>query len=119
MKIKQPSENIEKLKIEENFIYDELPKMIKIDPSQIRLTMIERSLELIGNYGTERIKYLKERFRDIINNIVSLESKTIVAWLNHISVRKWVAISKAARSSKYTYSSILLIKRYILTMILR
>ena len=71
--------NIEKLKIEEQFVYDELPKMIKTDPSQIRLTMIERSLELVGNYGSERIKYLKEKFREIINNIVSLESKTIIA----------------------------------------
>lgn len=51
---------LEKLKEEETFANEGLPKMIKTNPDNVRLTMIEQTYDKMGEFGTIRVKLLKE-----------------------------------------------------------
>lgn len=91
---------VSKLRMEENFAYIDLPNMIEKNPEQIKFTMIDDARERIGNYGSMRVDLIKNAFKTIIDNIVCGETKAIIAILNHMPVRKWVAISKENKRTK-------------------
>lgn len=49
----------------EKYAYEGLLKMLKKEPTQVRFTMLDRVQETVGNYGSERIEFLKDAFRKI------------------------------------------------------
>lgn len=91
---------VQKLHMEENFAYIDLPNMILKDPEQIKFTMMENTLDKMGNHGSLRVKTIKNAFKVIIDNIVCRETKAAMAILNNISVRRWVSICRANKRTK-------------------
>jgi len=62
-------------KTEEKFCYEQLPKMLQEQPTNVRFTLLDRALDKIGVYGSERIKAIKDAFRFIIDNVCPIEAK--------------------------------------------
>ena len=64
---------------EEKYAYINLPKLLKVDPEKVRFTMIDQTLDVVGDYGSKRVTLIKDCFRTIIDNIMSIESKALFA----------------------------------------
>jgi hypothetical protein len=75
---------------EEKFSEFELPKIIKTDPSKIKVTMIETVNRTMGPYGTVRIKKLKLLFKSIIENIIPDSAKIHLRVYKELSVREMI-----------------------------
>jgi hypothetical protein len=71
---------LEKLRSEEDFFLTTLPRMIRNDPDKVKFTMFEQSKELVGNYGSIRVKLLKKAFRVIFDNLITKTTKVGVAY---------------------------------------
>mmetsp|Transcript_19089 Transcript_19089/g.16917 ORF Transcript_19089/g.16917 Transcript_19089/m.16917 type:complete len:82 (+) Transcript_19089:288-533(+) len=72
---KYNSDNLVKLKRTEYFHYHIMPRMCREDPNNIKLAMVEMNRDEIGAYGNARVKFLKEQFNNIIDNILPLEMR--------------------------------------------
>lgn len=79
---------LEQLRSEEKFAHEDLPKLIKTNPDNIKLTMIAQTNEKVGEFGTVRINLLKECFKTIIENIIPVDTKMVVAILSKNSINK-------------------------------
>ena len=84
------SKDLQSLLDEEKFAYEEIPKMLRNNPEKVRYTLIDHTKEVMGTYGSARIKLLKTAFRTIIEHIVSLESKLGIVTLDAIPFSKLV-----------------------------
>lgn len=77
---------------------------MKSCPSQLRFTVVGQAKTLIGNCSTDRIRLLKSPFRTIIENVVPLETKVLIACIDSLTAQKFVAIfkdKKRVRKQKY------------------
>ena len=82
----------------------QVPKILKSCPSQLRFTMVDQCKTLVSNYAADRIRLLKNPFRTIIENVIPLETKVLIACIDSLSVQKFVAIfkdKKRVRKQKY------------------
>lgn len=84
----------QKLIEEEKFINEELPKILDNNPDQFRYTMFERSRDLCGCYGTERVKVLRHAFRTIIQNILPLQFKVYLAMFTQSTIPKLIKLGR-------------------------
>ena len=80
----------ERLKTEEKFAYEGLLNLIKQNPEQVRFTMIDSVLQSVGDFGTERVNFIKDWFRKILENAISPDSKAAIVLFDHISFSKFV-----------------------------
>jgi GAF domain-containing protein len=62
--------------------------MLKIDPSSVRLAMIETSREKVGTNGILRIQLLKRAFKLIIDNLIPDHKKTLIKTILHLPHRE-------------------------------
>ena len=67
-----------KLKHEEEFYYVTIPKMVEQNPEKVTLTFIDQVHDNMGEYGTYRIKYLKHLFKEFLENLIPIDSKSAV-----------------------------------------
>jgi hypothetical protein len=74
---------------DEKFAYIKLPEMLQSEPDKVRFTMIDQSIEIVGAYGKQRIKFIKELFKTILDNILSMESKALFACFSTIDLEEW------------------------------
>ncbi|CAI2369960.1 unnamed protein product [Moneuplotes crassus] len=78
----------------EDYYFNTLAKKILLDPTQVRYSEIEQAAEKICDYGDKRREYLKNTFKDFLDNIMNPEMKTIAAACKNLS------LSEAKRRSK-------------------
>ncbi|CAI2370395.1 unnamed protein product [Moneuplotes crassus] len=78
----------------EDYYFNTLGKKILLDPTQVRYSEIEQVAEEICDYGEKRREYLKNTFKDFLDNIMNPEMKTIAAACKNLS------LSEAKRRSK-------------------
>ena len=81
---------LERLKTEEKFAYEGLLNLIKHDPEQVRFTMIDSVLQSVGDFGTERVSFLKDWFRKILENVIPIDSKAAIVLFDNISLSKFI-----------------------------
>ncbi|CAI2375027.1 unnamed protein product [Moneuplotes crassus] len=79
---------------EENFMYCSLPKIIRQNPDQFRMSMFETYRNSEGPHGSCRVQVLKNSFNKIINNCMSLNYKVSLAILNHFESKKIFEIAR-------------------------
>ena len=91
----------EKLKSGEDYNYNSLPKMFKNNPDSVKYSMYEQIKESVGVYGSDRIDYLKQQFRNILENVLPFEIKLSMFMFDKISISKWVRYQRKSRK-KYT-----------------
>ena len=65
------------LKKKETFTFNEMPDIFKNDPDKVRFTMIEESMEQISGFSDERLDFIKDSFRDILDNVGSPDTKAL------------------------------------------
>jgi len=63
--------------------------MFKEQPEKVRFTLLDRALDKIGLYGSERVVALKEAFKFIINNICPLEAKGLFSVFTIMTLEDW------------------------------
>lgn len=85
----------QRVQIQEQFALNELPVIMKSNKDDVWFEMIKNIKLTIGNFGTDRVKLIKEAFRLIIDNVVPLDTKTTIACFDKISVKKWISLAKA------------------------
>lgn len=49
--------------------------MLQEQPSNVRFTLLDRALDKIGVFGSERILAIKDAFKFIIDNVCPIEAK--------------------------------------------
>ena len=84
-----------KLKNEEEFKYKGLPKMLKENPDMVKYSMIQQSRELVGVNGKYRVSFIKDQFKNILDNVVNLEARSAIVMYSKIPVSKWARIAGA------------------------
>mmetsp|Transcript_1215 Transcript_1215/g.1099 ORF Transcript_1215/g.1099 Transcript_1215/m.1099 type:complete len:154 (+) Transcript_1215:365-826(+) len=65
--------------------------MLKEQPEKVRFTLLDRALDKIGLFGSERIIALKDAFRFIIDNICPLEAKGLFSCFTIVTIEDWEA----------------------------
>lgn len=82
-------------------MYNNLPKMIKNTPELIKYSMIEQTRESVGAYGTDRMEFLKQQFRNIIDNVLPSEDKVSLILFDNMTLTKWLKIHRAQRKKYF------------------
>lgn len=93
--------NLIKLKMSEEFKYEDLPKMARENPDQISKISqneVEKMEQSVGLFGTERVKYLKSQFKNIVDNIVPPEIKICLLMFDHIPLSKFLRLIGGTRN---------------------
>lgn len=85
----------QRVQIQEQFALNELPVIMKSNKDEVWFEMIKNIKLTIGNFGTDRVKLIKEAFRIIIDNVVPLDTKTTITCFDKVSVKKWISLAKA------------------------
>mmetsp|Transcript_107 Transcript_107/g.102 ORF Transcript_107/g.102 Transcript_107/m.102 type:complete len:170 (+) Transcript_107:347-856(+) len=76
--------------------------MIQNNPENVRYSMIVQARENISPGSSERIDFLKQKFKDILENLVPKEIQSSLVYFDNMSIQKWLKIQKA---SKYKFSN--------------
>ena len=71
--------------------------MLRNNPEKVRYTLIDQAKEVIGTYGSARVRVIKAAFRTVIDHLVPLESKLCMAIFDNIPLSKWVRVMKARK----------------------
>ncbi|CAI2359701.1 unnamed protein product [Moneuplotes crassus] len=90
--------NLIKLKMSEEFKYEEFPKMVQENPTKVKDIKVETIDDSVGIYGKERIQYLKDQFKNIIDNIVPFEIKICLLLFDHIPLSKFLRMVGGSRN---------------------
>ncbi|CAI2374465.1 unnamed protein product [Moneuplotes crassus] len=86
----------------EDFVYDKLNKKMLENPDEVRYTTLEQAYEHIEDYSDDRFIYIDRQFRNIINNIVGIETKIYQACLKNLKLSEIKRRMKTKkRHSKY------------------
>mmetsp|Transcript_20347 Transcript_20347/g.18014 ORF Transcript_20347/g.18014 Transcript_20347/m.18014 type:complete len:147 (+) Transcript_20347:231-671(+) len=83
------------LRMQKSININNLPKMYSEDPNKVNYSMLVQSRENSMPYSTERIKYLKELFNDILKNVLPIENQATLVVFDHISIGKWVKLQNS------------------------
>ncbi|CAI2370644.1 unnamed protein product [Moneuplotes crassus] len=67
----------------EDFMYNKMSHILIKNPEQARYSQLEQGWDHITDYSDERINYIKDLFKKILDNMVNLESKCTIACLKN------------------------------------
>ncbi|CAI2376447.1 unnamed protein product [Moneuplotes crassus] len=87
-KMSPTNDLLTKLQQEEDFMYCVLPKIVTQNPDQFRMSMYETCRDAEGPYGSLRIQVIKDSFRKIIDNLMPLNFKVLLAAFSHVETKK-------------------------------
>jgi len=86
----------------EDYRYNNIYKIAQKDPSQLRYTALEQSMDGVSDTGEVRIHYLKGKFKDIIDNLITREKKSFYALMKAGPIKATLKKAKTyKRHSKY------------------
>mmetsp|Transcript_374 Transcript_374/g.349 ORF Transcript_374/g.349 Transcript_374/m.349 type:complete len:216 (-) Transcript_374:19-666(-) len=84
----------------EDYLYDNINKKIKDNPKEVRFTTIELASEHSSDWSQDRINFLKKNFKNIIDNIVSLETKCFIGCFKDVKMQD---LAKKMKNKKRRY----------------
>ncbi|CAI2370501.1 unnamed protein product [Moneuplotes crassus] len=84
----------------EDYYFNTLGKKILLDPTQVRYSELEQAGEQIYDYSEKRRKYLKNTFKEFLDNIMNTEMKTIAAACKNLSPSEAKRRSKPKKRAK-------------------
>lgn len=65
--------------------------MLQEQPTNVRFTLLDRALDKIGVYGSERIQALKDAFKFIIDNVCPIEAKGLFSCFTNMTMEDWTS----------------------------
>ncbi|CAI2376007.1 unnamed protein product [Moneuplotes crassus] len=92
------------LKEYEDYLYNKVFKKLQNNPEQVRYTELEQSLSRIHDWSDDRIEVVKKAFRDILDNITSLQTKCHQACNINMPINKFIQKQSSKKRLKKYYS---------------
>ena len=82
-------ELLRKLKEEQDFVTNILPKLLRDNPEKVKFTMLDQNRENLSSFSPLRVALIKKAFRIILENIAPLDTKLTIMYQKHLSHTEW------------------------------
>lgn len=102
--VEEAKGTINKFIEDETFLNCGIPSLVEKQPDLVNPIMIDQSFDLVGPFGTERIKTIKKGFKVIIDNCIPLHFKAFMILINLKSNDEIIQIAKEAMTRNTTTS---------------
>ncbi|CAI2376552.1 unnamed protein product [Moneuplotes crassus] len=84
----------------EDYFYNSLSKKLQSNPDEVRFSMIEQTFEHVYDWSDDRISFIKKCFKDILDNMLSLETKCYQTCLKNFPLSSFVKNQRNKRRHK-------------------
>jgi len=71
---------------------------MKKEPEKLSYVLLEDTRRNVGPFGPERVKHLKELFKEFFNNIIPDDTAIGLVTFDNISLKKWIKIQKSTHN---------------------
>ncbi|CAI2375515.1 unnamed protein product [Moneuplotes crassus] len=95
-----------KVDISENFAFYQLSTMVKKDPNSVRFSQLAMAASDTSNWNPNRIQVIKDAFNDVINYIISKDSKCYVSAFKSMKPSEYLKKVNSKRSFKARYKEL-------------
>ncbi|CAI2375074.1 unnamed protein product [Moneuplotes crassus] len=97
---KSNSNSTTTLQEHEDYLYNTIAKKLQNNPDEVRFSTIEQAHEPVYDWSDERVQFIKKLFKDIIDNLLGLQSKCYHSAIKEFPINKLIKMQKNKKRQK-------------------